>query len=197
MCRERRVHGYTRYVSPIDQALVNTRLYLPKEWADDRARRKAAGVPKQMRFQTRHQQALEMLEEQGRLLPHAWVAGETKWAETAVFAAICPSAASGICWPCPATRWFAIGTLLLAPARGWSLHLINGATSFRGPPQSPFYRPPLVSESSWKKRPRGPWPGNGSSDDPSPSAVGGGGRRICGIAGRLPGGLIASLAAAG
>jgi len=73
------------YVSRIDHALTNTRLYLPKEWAKDRARRKAAGVPKEIRFQTRHEQALQMLEEQGELLPHAWVAGDDEMGESAHF----------------------------------------------------------------------------------------------------------------
>lgn len=76
---------YMAYVSRIDQALVNVRLYLPKEWASDRKRRKAAGVPKQVRFQTRHQQALEMLTEQGQLLPHAWVAGDDEMGRNAGF----------------------------------------------------------------------------------------------------------------
>lgn len=76
---------YLGYVSRKDQALVNTRLYLPKEWANDRARRKAAGVPKEVRFQTRHQQALEMLDEQGHLLPHAWIAGDDEMGRNAGF----------------------------------------------------------------------------------------------------------------
>lgn len=67
---------YMGYVSRKEHALVNTRLYLPKEWASSRRRRKEAGVPKTISFQTRHQLALEMLEEQGSILPHAWVAGD-------------------------------------------------------------------------------------------------------------------------
>jgi SRSO17 transposase len=73
------------YVSRMDQVLTNTRLYLPEEWAKDRARRKAAGVPKEVRFQTRHEQALEMLDEQGHLLPHAWVAGDDEMGRSAHF----------------------------------------------------------------------------------------------------------------
>lgn len=42
---------YMAYVSRLDQVLVNTRLYLPREWTGDSARRKAAGVPKKVRFQ--------------------------------------------------------------------------------------------------------------------------------------------------
>lgn len=76
---------YMAYVSRTDHALVNARLYLPKEWASDRARRKAAGVPKDVRFQTRHEQALQMLEEQGNLLPHAWIAGDDEMGKSAGF----------------------------------------------------------------------------------------------------------------
>jgi SRSO17 transposase len=76
---------YMAYVSRIDHALVNNRLYLPKEWASDRARRKASGVPQEVRFQTRHEQALEMLEEQGHLLPHAWVAGDDEMGRNSGF----------------------------------------------------------------------------------------------------------------
>jgi SRSO17 transposase len=76
---------YMGYVSRKDHALVNTRLYLPKEWASDRARRKAAGVPQGVRFQTRHEQALEMLDEQRRLLPHAWIAGDDEMGRNAGF----------------------------------------------------------------------------------------------------------------
>jgi SRSO17 transposase len=67
---------FMAYVSRKEQALVNTRLYLPKEWTRDKARRKGAGVPGEVRFRTRHQLALEMLDESGAALPHSWVAGD-------------------------------------------------------------------------------------------------------------------------
>jgi SRSO17 transposase len=67
---------YMAYVSRKEHAIVNTRLYLPEEWARDRTRRAEAGVPKEIRFRTRHELALEMLEECGGRLPHAWVAGD-------------------------------------------------------------------------------------------------------------------------
>jgi len=76
---------YMAYVSRTDHALVNTRLYLPQEWASDRPCRKAAGVPKEVRFQTRHEQSLEMLDEQGHLLPHAWIAGDDEMGRNAYF----------------------------------------------------------------------------------------------------------------
>jgi len=67
---------YLAYVSSVEQALVDFRLYLPEEWAGDKKRRKKAGVPTEVRFRTRHQLALEMLQDKGPLLPHAWVAGD-------------------------------------------------------------------------------------------------------------------------
>jgi SRSO17 transposase len=76
---------YMGYVARSDHVLVNTRLYLPEEWTRDRQRMKAAGVPKGVRFQTRHAQALEMLDEQGHLLPHAWVAGDDEMGRTTAF----------------------------------------------------------------------------------------------------------------
>jgi SRSO17 transposase len=67
---------FMAYVSRKDHALVNTRLFLPKEWATDKARRKEAGVPKEVKHRTRHQLALEMLQECGKVLPHSWIAGD-------------------------------------------------------------------------------------------------------------------------
>lgn len=65
---------YMGYVSRVDHALLDMRLYLPREWARDKPRRKKCGVPKDVRFQTRHQLALDMLAEHTEALPHTWVA---------------------------------------------------------------------------------------------------------------------------
>src|SRR5947209_3093513 len=67
---------YLGYVSRCEHALVDVRLYLPREWARDRKRRQKAGVPRGVRFRTRHELALDMLDERGPALPHAWVAGD-------------------------------------------------------------------------------------------------------------------------
>jgi SRSO17 transposase len=67
---------YLAYVGRSDHALVDVRLYLPVEWAKDKNRRAQAGVPKDVRFRTRHELALEMLDDRGPLLPHAWVSGD-------------------------------------------------------------------------------------------------------------------------
>lgn len=76
---------YLGYVSRRGQALADFRLYLPKEWAGDRERRKEAGVPKGVRFATRHELALQMLDERGALLPHRWVAGDDEMGRSSWF----------------------------------------------------------------------------------------------------------------
>ena len=76
---------YLGYVSRGDHALVDFRIYLPKEWATDKARRKKAGVPKETRFRTRHELALEMLDERGPALPHGWVAGDDEMGRNSWF----------------------------------------------------------------------------------------------------------------
>jgi SRSO17 transposase len=67
---------YLGYVARREHALVDFRLYLPKEWANRKRRRQQAGVPEAIRFRTRHELILEMLDQRGPLLPHAWIAGD-------------------------------------------------------------------------------------------------------------------------
>jgi SRSO17 transposase len=68
---------YLGYVSAQGHTLVDMRLYLPKEWIQDKARLDKAGVPTARRgYRTRHQLALEMLEQHGTTLPHRWIAGD-------------------------------------------------------------------------------------------------------------------------
>jgi len=67
---------YLAYVSRREHALVDVRLYLPEEWTRARKRMRDAGVPRGVRFRTRHQLILDMLDEHGGRLPHAWVSGD-------------------------------------------------------------------------------------------------------------------------
>ena len=76
---------YLGYVSRQEHALLDVRLYLPKEWANNRQRRKKAGVPADVRFRTRHELALEMLDERGALLPHGWITGDDEMGRCAWF----------------------------------------------------------------------------------------------------------------
>jgi SRSO17 transposase len=76
---------YVGYVSRRGHALVDERLYLPKEWANRKRRRQKAGVPEEIRFQTRHELVLEMLDEKGALLPHAWISGDDELGRSSWF----------------------------------------------------------------------------------------------------------------
>lgn len=76
---------YLGYVTRREQALVDMRLYLPKEWTQDKKRCRRAGVPKEVRFRTRHELALEMLREHRGVLPHAWVSGDDEMGRNSGF----------------------------------------------------------------------------------------------------------------
>jgi SRSO17 transposase len=65
-------------------ALVNTRLYMPKNWA--RSRKIAAGVPNEhLKFRTRLELALIMLKEQRELLPDGWITGDDEFGRSSLF----------------------------------------------------------------------------------------------------------------
>jgi len=64
---------------------VDKRLYLNEEWAKDMKRRKKCGIPREIRFRTRHALALEMLAEHGKVLPHAWITGDDEMGRSSAF----------------------------------------------------------------------------------------------------------------
>src|SRR3989449_1148066 len=64
------------YVSGQEHALLDFRLSLPEEWTRDEQRRQACHVPPEVRYQTRHEQCLEMLDAWRGQVPHDWVTGD-------------------------------------------------------------------------------------------------------------------------
>jgi len=76
---------YLAYVGRHEHALVDVRLYLPKDWITDKPRRTQAGIPRSVRLRTRHELILEMLDERGSLLPHAWVSGDDELGRSSWF----------------------------------------------------------------------------------------------------------------
>jgi len=64
------------YVSDQDHAVLDFRLYLLQEWARDEQRRHACHVPPEIRYQTRQEQCLEMLDAWSAQVPHGWVSGD-------------------------------------------------------------------------------------------------------------------------
>ena len=77
---------YLSYVSSAGHALVDTQLYLPKEWTSDKQRMKRAGIPKdRQRYRTRQEICLELLDLHGSQLPHSWVTGDDELGRPAGF----------------------------------------------------------------------------------------------------------------
>jgi SRSO17 transposase len=76
---------YLAYVSRQEHILCDFRLYLPQEWTKDRHRCRQAGVPREVRFQTRHAQALEMIRSRRTTLPHAWITADDEFGRVAHF----------------------------------------------------------------------------------------------------------------
>ncbi len=64
------------YVSRHDHALLDFRLSLPEDWAQDEQRRAECHVPPEVRYHTRHEQCLEMLDRWRDQVPHGWVTGD-------------------------------------------------------------------------------------------------------------------------
>lgn len=68
---------FLAYATPTGHAFLDRRLYLPQEWCTDAERRAEAKIPEEVEFQTKPEQAVEMLEhawEQG--VPMRWVTGD-------------------------------------------------------------------------------------------------------------------------
>jgi SRSO17 transposase len=78
---------FLAYVSAAGQALVDRRLYLPKEWADDRGRRTQTHVPQAVRFQESWRIGLELLDRSAGQLPFGWVAADDEFGRCTEFRA--------------------------------------------------------------------------------------------------------------
>jgi SRSO17 transposase len=61
--------------------MVDRRLYLPKDWAEDEQRRDKCHVPKEVVFQEKWRMALEMVRRHGRQLPHGWITGDDEFGQ--------------------------------------------------------------------------------------------------------------------
>jgi len=68
---------FLTYVSPRGHVFLDRRLYLPEDWADDPERRKEAGVPEEITFQTKPELGRAMLRHAFELgLQGGWVTGD-------------------------------------------------------------------------------------------------------------------------
>lgn len=69
---------FLAYASRHGHAFVDRALYLPEEWSNDRQRCRRAGIPDEVEFTTKPNQALKMLKRAvEHAVPCAWVTGDS------------------------------------------------------------------------------------------------------------------------
>jgi len=77
---------FANYCSSKGHTLIDRRLFLPEEWAEDRERREEAGVPEGVVFRTKPELGLEMLGIAVReQLPFSWVGGDSIYGDSPTF----------------------------------------------------------------------------------------------------------------
>src|SRR5829696_2594057 len=68
---------FLAYASSKGHTLLDRELYLPKEWAEDEVRRREAGIPEEVQFQTKPQLARKMLDRAlAAKVPCKWVTAD-------------------------------------------------------------------------------------------------------------------------
>jgi SRSO17 transposase len=73
---------FLAYASASGHALIDRELYLPASWTDDRDRCRAAGVPDEVGFVTKPQQAQSMIDRAVQAgVPFAWVTGDEAYGQ--------------------------------------------------------------------------------------------------------------------
>ena len=76
---------FLAYVSATGHAPLDRRLYLPKEWADDPARREACHVPEGVAYRKTWEIAHDLLRRSGPDVPHGWVVGDDEFGRASAF----------------------------------------------------------------------------------------------------------------
>jgi SRSO17 transposase len=77
---------FANYASAKGHTFMDRRLFLPEDWAGDRDRRDAAGVPPGVIFRTKPELALEMLAEAlAEGVPLRWVGGDSVYGDSPTF----------------------------------------------------------------------------------------------------------------
>jgi SRSO17 transposase len=78
---------FLAYVSSKGHAPLDRRLYLPKDWAADPARREACHVPKDVTYRKTWEIAHDLLRRSGPDVPHGWVVGDDEFGRASEFRA--------------------------------------------------------------------------------------------------------------
>ena len=73
---------FLAYASATGHALIDRELYLPRSWTDDRERCRAAGVPDEVGFATKPQQAQAIIDRAMQAgVPFAWITGDEAYGQ--------------------------------------------------------------------------------------------------------------------
>jgi SRSO17 transposase len=141
---------YATYAAPAGHAVIAARLYVPADWAGDRDRRRAAGIPGELTFATKPALAAEIIEDLlagGRCPP--WVTGDEVYGRDAKLRSFLEDQGTG---------WWCCSTVTPAPAPGRTPPC--GFTSAPcGPSSSAGQQhaatcgrsPPVTSTPSWSR----------------------------------------------
>jgi SRSO17 transposase len=73
---------FLSYASSVGHCAIDRRLYIPESWLDDRARSSEAGIGESVKFQTKPEMALEMIQEATAAdMPYRWVTGDCAYGD--------------------------------------------------------------------------------------------------------------------
>jgi SRSO17 transposase len=78
---------FLAYVSSRGHALLDRRLFLPKDWVNDPVRREECHVPGDVTYRTTWEIALDLLRRSGPHMPHTWVVGDDEFGRASEFRA--------------------------------------------------------------------------------------------------------------
>jgi SRSO17 transposase len=76
---------FLAYAARAGYAPLDRQLYLPEEWAEDKARREGCHVPPEVEFREKWRIALDLLDRSLPDLPHGWIAGDDEFGRASQF----------------------------------------------------------------------------------------------------------------
>lgn len=76
---------FMAYATSKGHGPLDRRLFLPKDWGEDDARREECHVPEEVEHRTKWRIALDMLDEHGGDIPHGWIGGDDEFGRTQAF----------------------------------------------------------------------------------------------------------------
>jgi len=119
---------FLAYVTARGYAPLDRRLYLPRDWANDRRRRRATHVPDEVRFQESWRIGLDLIERSAADVPFGWIAADDEFGRVSALRA--------------ALRWRRLRYVLDVPCNTSIRDLANVPASGRP-------RPPWQGVDAW------------------------------------------------